>query len=70
MLMGVQSPRGDREHSSYGYRGNDLETSTKFRKKRICAKAIMEEDFKKNAKKPGDDGYIHDKRMEFEARRK
>jgi hypothetical protein len=31
------------------------------------AKAIMEEDFKKNAKKPGDDGYIHDKRVEFEA---
>ena len=31
------------------------------------AKAVMEQEFQKNAKKPGEDGYVHDKRVEFEA---
>lgn len=30
------------------------------------AKEIMEEDFEKNALRPGDEGYVHDKRVEFD----
>ena len=29
------------------------------------AKAIMEQDFQKNATKPGDDGYVYDKQVDF-----
>ena len=29
------------------------------------AKALMEQDFQKNAKKPGDEGYVYDKQVDF-----
>jgi hypothetical protein len=32
----------------------------------LRAKALMDEDFVKNALKPGDEGYVHDKRADFE----